>query len=1714
MRFETHRLTTSSRLRLLLTAAFALVLSATQQASAQTRAEYDFAGGSAASIDADATTTAADVVIGAFTNGSTNPGFSSGNGNLFARSNATGVDGTTGDDLSEAIANGAFASFTFDPLAAAPTLSTLSYDYFIQGASAASDYGISVLTSLDSFTAPIDNFTFSGVGGTTPVQSQLVDLTALTGFSSVASPIEFRFYFTDTADSNSQIHRLDNILLTSDVVVVPPAWNVDADGTWSTGSNWTTDPDVPGVGSLANSDVTFGSVITADRTVTLDTSPSLNRITFSDNNSYTIVDDPGNPGVNSITLTGDAEVEVTSADANISAAIAGTAGLVKTGSGQLFLSGTNSYTGTTDIQGGRIRLQNIASINDTVNVGASADFIFQGDDAGGGPSGTFTPNITGSGDVILSDTMTTEVITFDAAKSQTGLTQVNGGTLVVTDAGALGTATGTGVSAADRTLIRSNEDAELQIAGGITIAGEVMDLNARTVGTASSHIRSTSGNNTLTGEIVLDSAAGGGGTGGGDYVITSDADLLTLSGNIIDQSDNGQANLIVGGAGNGRIEGNFVDLDATPADGINDNDNISLTKRGTGTWTLAATAPFDSFNTYGGNTTVEEGTLVIQSVATPTADSGEVRSPIVTVNSGATLDVSSFGVYSAQIGQSLQGAGTIDATGGAVRVTGASSVKPGDSGVGTLAITGGLNLDDLLDTDPQAVTDRGLHFELSDVTTAGSGINDLITVSGNLDVNGVDGDVIVNIVPVGDGLASGDYTLIDYGTVSFQNSGAFTPQLVDSDGNPFPVIRQSLAVVDDVANSAIELQVSGSVGNLVWKGTVNNVWDVGDNNVGVGLGTANWDNSSVQDEFVTLDAVTFDDTATEFTVDVIENVLPSSTTFSNATNAYTLTGVGGIQGGSLTVNGAAGVTLDNDGNSFSSVSIGSGATLTLGDGVGNTDTINIFVDITNNGALVLNEETGGETLAGVISGSGTVTAQSGTLQLEGANTYTGETTVNGTVLLVNTDTATPLGDVSGATTVNAGGVVRGNGQTGNVAENVTLNGGELAAGGGTASAMTWSGDITIGAAAGASVQLDGGTDTFDGGVRQTNGLTITGNVSGSNGQDLELTQGGGSTLVVSGVIGHDGGITKNGGGTAELTAANTYTGDTNITSGTFALVDGGSIASSPNINVTDGGNFDVSGTTTTYALASGQTLSVGPAFSSDVGGANVVAGGFDDEIAADSGSVTGPITAGSGSTIDGLGSFSGNVTAESGSTVRVGTNGISGGFSGTAATEDFEGFTPAVVLDPVGGDTGALTGWTLIDVQGNVGPSFPATDVTLGISGADGSAANEITEGPAGHSQLLAVTSTNYDRLQGTDGANIAGAFAIAPTSFDTSNTVDVIEADLIFDGSGDGSGSFLDAKLILDFVDENNHIQLALVKGNAGSGGSTEVDVKIVSNGATTTVFDTFSDLDFSAGFNEDSLIRAKVVHDVATGFLSFELSESGTVLAEGYAVSEALKTAGTGRVGFGSNNDAFAVDNLSVTTQAGVNVEGVQIMNIDGDFTLDAGATLEIDLASTDTYDRLAITGALTGNGTLDVNLSGGFAPLLGDTFDIFDFGSALGTLAFDLPDLSGAGLDWDTTGLLVDGILEVVAASANLVGDFNGDGMVDSGDYAFWRNNLGVGAELAGTGDGSGILDAADLAFWVGNFGATSPGAAGAAAVPEPSALVLLGLSAFGFAARRRR
>jgi len=161
--------------------------------------------------------------------------------------------------------------------------------------------------------------------------------------------------------------------------------------------------------------------------------------------------------------------------------------------------------------------------------------------------------------------------------------------------------------------------------------------------------------------------------------------------------------------------------------------------------------------------------------------------------------------------------------------------------------------------------------------------------------------------------------------------------------------------------------------------------------------------------------------------------------------------------------------------------------------------------------------------------------------------------------------------------------------------------------------------------------------------------------------------------------------------------------------------------------------------------------------------------------------------------------------------------------------------------------------------------------------------------------------------------------------------------------------------------------------------------------------------------------------------------------------------------------------------------------VMNVTGSATLYNTATLQIELAGIalgTQYDQLNASGPFALSGILTVSLIGGFTPAAGNSFDILNWGSRIGTFsAIQLPALA-SGLHWDTTQLYSTGVLSVTAS-----GDFNNDGRTNAADYVTWR-------KTDGTQNG--------YAAWRENFSLSSSSAESlrdASAAPEPAALILV-------------
>jgi fibronectin-binding autotransporter adhesin len=253
---------------------------------------------------------------------------------------------------------------------------------------------------------------------------------------------------------------------------------------------------------------------------------------------------------------------------------------------------------------------------------------------------------------------------------------------------------------------------------------------------------------------------------------------------------------------------------------------------------------------------------------------------------------------------------------------------------------------------------------------------------------------------------------------------------------------------------------------------------------------------------------------------------------------------GAITGfGSLTQLGSGTLTLSGDSTYTGGTTISAG-TLQLGNG-GTTGSIT--GDISNNGAVVF-DRSDSLTFGNVISGTGSLSQNgSGTLVLDGVNTYTGGTTVAAGTLLVG-DSANPGASIAGNVGVDSGATLGGHGTIGG---NVDISSGAHLAPGGTIGTLTVGGDLTVaqggildyefGAASGNFTTAGSGDQVNVGGNLTLNGATLNVNADPGFGQGLYTLFNYGGTLTET-----NGGITIGSAPAGDVLSIQTLTASKQI----------------------------------------------------------------------------------------------------------------------------------------------------------------------------------------------------------------------------------------------------------------------------------------------------------------------------------------------------------------------------------------------------------------------------------------------------------------------------------------------------------------------------------------------------------------------------------------
>ncbi|MFM1770323.1 MAG: hypothetical protein RJA22_2852 [Verrucomicrobiota bacterium] len=838
--------------------------------------------------------------------------------------------------------------------------------------------------------------------------------------------------------------------------------------------------------------------------------------------------------------------------------------LVKDGAGALALSGANTHVGGTQIKRGTVFFRNDSALG---TLGA----ITLGDTAQGSEPVALILDTLGSGG--------NRTLSRDIAVSANGSGPVilgsRGHPLVV----------GTSQAVFNSPIILSNRNLFLQSGAGdftrftgqISGTGDLIITNNSQTG----DMRGNAGNRvvldglpkTFTGNIKI--AAGTLTTLYTNFTVLQVG--VNTSPNILPDTSNVEVEenavfrlfnteeAINNLSGSGRVRGvvnaNFLTVGAAGGsstfNGIIENDpfdngSIGLVKAGNGTLTLNGT------NTFTQQLMINAGTLAFG------PNGSASNAPRFLLATGATLDVSNVtGGFTLMGNQTLAGGGSVVGN-----LTAASNavINPGPLDVpGTLAVAGDLGLN----------RSNVLNFRLGASNTIGSGVNDLIDVTGNLSLTGTGYVTISAYGPV----AAGTYTLIQ--CTGTKTGGAGNLVLVNNTGYPL--------TLGETANS-ITVTVGGTgARSLAWAASTNNAWQVGV--------FTNWLNGLSLESYTNADAVAFDSstTVTQTTVAVAGTLLPSTVTLSGASN-YTFSGAGKISGAASLVqaSGTTGTNTMSLANDFNGTVTVQGGVLRAGNAAALGST-NGATYVSAGGSLDFNAlNLGAETF--VVSGDG--------YQGLGAlfNSGAGQNNASRFVRLAGHTTFGGTGrwDIRGAATQNAALLTGGNAyditkvginqvsitevQTVDSAlGDVHVLGGILSVEGATAGLGDPSRYIRVGSTG--TIQFWALTVPLNKPIQMTNGAQLTLG-SGNTFLTAPVTLLGsnyfnvaGTTLTLSNAVDGAGTLWKYGAGTLLLAGNNSHSGGSVYGAGTVTIVgnepNSGGLSNAATINL---GNLNNSGT--------------------------------------------------------------------------------------------------------------------------------------------------------------------------------------------------------------------------------------------------------------------------------------------------------------------------------------------------------------------------------------------------------------------------------------------------------------------------------------------------------------------------------------------------------
>jgi autotransporter-associated beta strand protein len=1070
--------------------------------------------------------------------------------------------------------------------------------------------------------------------------------------------------------------------------------------------------------------------------------------------------------------------------------ISGAGGVTKLGSGTLTYTGANSYTGGTTINGGTLQIGNGGTSGSlTGSVSNGGTLAFNRSD-----STSFDGVISGTGAVTKLGAGT---LTFTGANAYSGNTTISGGTLQIGNGGTSGSISGNVANNGALTFNRSDDTA---FTGAVSGSGSVNKLGGG--------VLSLTGTNSYTGGTTISSGTLQIGSGGTSGSITGD--VVNQGALVFNRSDSSTFDGSISGTGN-------------------------VTKLGTGTLVYAGS------NTYTGTTTVSAGTLQIGNGGTTGAIAGGV------INNG-TLAFKRAGTF--DFSGDISGTGSVTQTGsGVLTLTGTNTYTGGTAlnagrlrvlndsnlgaasggltfGGGTLEVTGNTTINRSVTLATSGTIDTGNFSTTVASVIAGSGAlvkegTGTLTLTGANSYSG-NTTIVTGTLQVGNGGITGaiNGNVTNSGELRFNRADTF-----DFGGN----ISGSGFVTQAGSNVLTLTGTNTYTGGTAINGGTLRV--LADNNLGAASGGLSFAGGTLQ---------------LMGTTTLLRNVTLNTGGGSIDTNGFNVTLDSAASGtGGLTKVGAGTLTLAAN-NIYSGGTTVSSGTLQVGNG-GTSGSI--VGNVANSGTLAFNRSDN-SSYTGVISGSGAVTKSGGgTLSLQGVNTFTGQTSVNGGTL-----------ELSAGGRINATSRVEIAQSTGNTgAIRVT----------GTGSSIATAGDIVVGVAG-------NGTLTVDSGASLTAANVVLGQATGSAGV-LNIGSGGSagvlntstiidglgagsavnlnhneSTYTLSSNLLHTLSLNQVGSGTTVLTGTNSYTGGTFLNAGTLRVSSNGNLGGATSALNFNGGTLQLGATITNLPRAivvnsGGGAVDTG-SFSvvstgAMSGNGNLTKTGSGILTLNGSSTHTGTLTVSGGTlrgtttnlknniinnasvqflqtasgTYSGVMSGTGSLTKlNAGNLTMTGANTFTGGTTVSAGTLTLMGSLASPVSVGVSGTlagTGSITG--AVDVQGTFSPGNAATAPfgTLTVNGNltfGSSSIFRVQTDELGNNGKIAVTGAGHGvTINGGAVEVMTGGGEYAPSTNYT-----------LISAVGTISGQFGSIKTDFEFLEptlsyDPNHVFLTLIRND-----------------------------------------------------------------------------------------------------------------------------------------------------------------------------------------------------------------------------------------------------------------------------------------------------------